>query len=663
MSARLDPGAATAARSLLRWVCLLALTAVMSAGIAAAPAWAADEGQPSGTTSAPDDERALAERFAPVVRLVRQDVACGPGEPFRPSDVELVLGDPSVALRGPWGSDGDIRVGPTAQDLSAGLFGYHLDLPGNPLEAGCDYEEWFRAVATTTPPTVYAHVATEEGVPDRLALQYWLFYPFNDYTNKHEGDWEMIQLVFAAANASDALDQTPLEVAFSQHEGLEVAQWDDPKLRVVDASHPVVHPAAGSHANFFESALYLGTSAEQGFGCDDTRAPSDDVRPTVAVIPSDPAAARAEFPWIAYQGRWGQLEESFYNGPTGPNMKESWTNPITYQDQNGRDLSYAVPAGGALGTSATDFFCSTVSGGSELVRKLADAPGRLLLILSVFALVVVWLVRRTTWTPSAPLRVARRRAVGQTISAAARMYASRWRLFIGIGFLLVPVSLVVAGLQGLVVGGPETAGLARGGEGGGLRVVVAAAAGFLILGGSILLVLSATTYALGAIDRGAHVGVRSAYRMALARWRPLLGAFLSASVLVGTCAVTVVLLPVAVVLILLFALFVPVIAFEDRSSLASLRRSAVLVRRRMVRTAILLSASLLLSAAGGPLVGTFVILVTGAPLALANLVAGVIYACLMPYVGLTMAYLYFDARLRGERTNDAERRTILPAEV
>ena len=120
-------------------------------------------------------------------------------------------------------------------------------------------------------------MTTEAGVDDRLALQYWFFYPFNDYTNKHEGDWEMVQLVFAAADATQALDQTPLEVGYSQHEGLEVAEWDDPKLEIVDGTHPVVHAAAGSHANYYDDALYLGTSGEQGFGCDDTRGPADDV--------------------------------------------------------------------------------------------------------------------------------------------------------------------------------------------------------------------------------------------------------------------------------------------------------------------------------------------------------------------------------------------------
>jgi hypothetical protein len=58
-----------------------------------------------------------------------------------------------------------------------------------------------------------------------------------------------------------------------------------------------VHPAAGSHANFFGEALYLGRSAEQGVGCDDTRGPTFDVRPVVQTIPSDQRQARKQFPW------------------------------------------------------------------------------------------------------------------------------------------------------------------------------------------------------------------------------------------------------------------------------------------------------------------------------------------------------------------------------
>ena len=211
------------------------LSAVVSVGVTAGPANAAEGAQ---VIAADDAEQALAERFAPVVRLVHQDVECGPGEPYQPSDVELVLGDPSVALRGPWAED-DIDPGrPDGRGPRRGPLRLPPGLPRQPARGGVRLRGVGPGRGCGPAPTTYAHVATEVGRDDRLALQYWFFYPFNDYTNKHEGDWEMVQLVFAAADAAEALDQTPIEVGYSQHEGLEVAEWDDPKLEIVDGTHP-----------------------------------------------------------------------------------------------------------------------------------------------------------------------------------------------------------------------------------------------------------------------------------------------------------------------------------------------------------------------------------------------------------------------------------------
>jgi hypothetical protein len=90
------------------------------------------------------DQRALAERFAPVMMLVEQAEECGPGEPYQPSDVDVLMDNSSVALRGPWSPRDLVEVGPGAQTLAAGLRGYSLDLPGDPLSAGCAYERWAR---------------------------------------------------------------------------------------------------------------------------------------------------------------------------------------------------------------------------------------------------------------------------------------------------------------------------------------------------------------------------------------------------------------------------------------------------------------------------------------------------------------------------------------
>ena len=97
-----------------------------------------------------------------------------------------------------------MKVGPAAGDL-VNRYEYHLDFPGNALDPGCDFERWNRRLTQSGDPTVYAHVATDPRHPGRIALQYWLFYVFNDFNNLHEGDWEMIQLNFRARDATAAL--------------------------------------------------------------------------------------------------------------------------------------------------------------------------------------------------------------------------------------------------------------------------------------------------------------------------------------------------------------------------------------------------------------------------------------------------------------------------
>ncbi len=97
----------------------------------------------------------------------------------------------------------------------------------------------------TSPPTVYAHVATQADAPGKLSLQYWFFYLFNDWNNKHEGDWEMVQLNFHANTAEQALQAPPYEVGYSQHESAERATWGASKLQIVDGTHPVVYPSLG----------------------------------------------------------------------------------------------------------------------------------------------------------------------------------------------------------------------------------------------------------------------------------------------------------------------------------------------------------------------------------------------------------------------------------
>jgi hypothetical protein len=629
---------------------LLRSLLVVVAALALAPAAGADLA----------DETALANRHAPVVRLVEQLEPCGPGEPYRPIDADVLMDEPTVALRGPWNPTDLVEIGPSGEDL-AGRYEYHLDFPGNALDPGCTYERWERRVREGTKPTVYAHVATDPGHSGRLALQYWLFYTYNDWNNLHEGDWEMIQLVFEAGNAREALATEPEAVGYSQHEGAERADWGDDKLELVDGRRPVVYPAAGSHANFFDEALFLGSSGEQGVGCDDTRGPHLELRPEVATIPSDPAAAREAFPWITFEGRWGELQEAFFNGPTGPNLKRQWTAPIEWSE-GWRKRSYAIPTSGVLGTDATDFFCEAVETGSRgLVRLLREPVPVLLLVVAVLAL-VAYAAARATWRPTAPLRVARRRSWGQILSAAGRMYVERPRLFLGIGLVLIPLGLAISIAQALVLGGFGLIGVEASGEAAGALVLLVATIGTTLTLLAFALVQAATSCALVRIDAGEPVGPVDAYRRALERLRPLLGALVVAVSATLLLSSTAILLPVAIWLAVRWSLLAQAVELEKRPALAALRASARLVRGRWLRVATLVGVGTALAFAAGPLLGGVLILLTDAPLALLNLVAGVVYALALPFVALTTSYVYFDARAR-EALEPADEPDELPAEI
>ena len=609
-----------------------------------------------------DAEEDLAERYAPVVRLVEQREECGPGEPFRPSDIDAFLDEETVSLRGPWKSNDLVKIAPSGEDLGQGLYEYNLDFPGNALRPGCDYERWARRVTAETEPTVYAHVATDPAYPDRLSLQYWFFYAFNDWNNLHEGDWEMIQLVFPAASAEEALETEPLEVGYSQHEGAERAEWGDDKLELVDGTHPVVYPAAGSHANFYEDALFLGRSAEQGVGCDDTTGPSITLRPDVRTIPGEAAAAQAAYPWIAFEGRWGERQEAFYNGPTGPNLKLQWAEPITWAEV-WRDNGYAVPAGGAFGTDATDFFCGAVEAGSNLVLRIAESPTTALAVLAGFLVLVVYVLTRTPWRPTAPLRVARRRSWGQTLTASWRMYTSRPLLFLGIGLLAVPISFIIAGIQWVLFSAGSIFGIVPYGEGGGFRVGLGVAIGTVLTLLTLAFVQAASTRAIVEIDAGRDVGPTRAYRMSLDSVRPLIGALAIAVTVVTLLTLSLFLVPIAVWLAVRWALIVPAAELEQRSAIGALRRSGELVRRQWLKVGTIVVVASVLAIVAGPLLGALLILFFDAPFEVVNIVAAFVYAVAMPFVGVATAYVYFDTLAR-ERLEEASPAAVeLPAEI
>ncbi|TDD64284.1 hypothetical protein E1262_28720 [Jiangella aurantiaca] len=637
-----------------------ALVVLLTVAATAAPAAAEAPPTDGVRLQAEPAEQELVERYAPVVRLREQLEPCGDGEPYLPLSVDVVMDDDGVALRGPWTTDDLVDIGPSAGALGEGLFEYHLDFPGDALDPGCGYEQWERQIGRGSAPTVYGRVVEDAARPEQLALQYWFFYVFNDFNNLHEGDWEMIQLVFDARDAEAALDVDPTSVGYSQHSGAERAAWGDDKLQIVDDTHPVVYPAEGSHANFFSSALYLGASSATGVGCDDTTAPHTQLRPDAAVVPTDDY--EAEYPWLGFEGRWGERQEAFYNGPTGPNMKIQWTAPIRWSETSWRDASATVPLGSSLGPSATDAFCGVVEGASDALRQLIRNPAAVLLGLAAIVVLLLVIASRTTWTPGDPYPVAARRSWGRILGAARRMYTRHPLLFAGIGLVYLPVMLVAAGLQWVLVEAGELTSLVdTDGDQNAATVFVV-----VLVGGAISLlayfcVLAAVSWALRDLDAGGPVSVLGAYREVRRRIRPLALVAARLVVVVWVLLLFVFTAPLALIYAVRNGFAVQAVMIEDRRTGDAFRRSREVVRGQWWRATAVAALVVGLGAITGPLVGIILLLVSDGSFDVINLITALVYVVTIPYVALVLGYLYYDLRLSAGSPEAGEDRSDVPA--
>jgi hypothetical protein len=94
-----------------------------------------------------------------------------------------------------------------------------------------------------------------------IVLQYWLFYPFNDWrsgffgANDHEADWEKIFIYLSESEG----EISPEWAAYAAHtytgDNLR-RRWDDPEVEKV-GEHPVIYVGAGSHASYYAPGEYL----------------------------------------------------------------------------------------------------------------------------------------------------------------------------------------------------------------------------------------------------------------------------------------------------------------------------------------------------------------------------------------------------------------------
>lgn len=242
------------------------------------------------------------------------------------------------------------------------------------------------------------------------------------------------------------------------------------------------------------------------------------------------------------------------------------------------------------------------------------------------------------------------------------MYVRRAPLFLGLGILFIPLGIAISLVQATVLGGFGLVGVDVSGESAGAVVLLVTALGISLALFGLALLQGATTCALVRLDEGGSIGPFEAYRLTFAKGRALFAslaiAVVSGLILVGTGF----LIPVAAWLAVRWSFLAQAIMLEDTPAVASLGRSGRLVRHRWLRVAMLVGIGALLAFLAGPFIGALLILVTDAPLALMNVLAGIVYALAMPFVALVTTYLYFDARVREELPAEREP-DELPAEI
>lgn len=605
----------------------------------------------AGTTSAsgatPAEQR-LAERYAPIVALKTQRELCRSGEGFRPVLVDLVLGREDVSLfRGTGSRYERLLRSPGAKDLSGRDAEHYVDLPGHPVTGRCGYQRWFARIGAQAPSAVYAHVAREEGNPNRLALQYWLYYVYNDFNDKHESDWEMIQLHFDASSVAEALRSEPVEVFYSQHRGAGYSRWDGGALERV-GKRPVTYVGAGSHANYFRSSLWLGRNTSEDLGCDDATGPSTRVRPRVVVVPTRVDSRRSELAWLTYRGHWGQREAGINNGPTGPNAKEQWTRPFSWAETVTRDPSFAVGGAEVTGLGASEVFCSGVTATSELLDAFYASRGLVLAAVGLLLALLGASMLATRWRP-APLRpLEQRRSAGQIVRVSLRVFRLDWRTLVLVSLLVLPLALAaVAAAHALLGVGVVGQLVDLIGRDAHLTVHVDVLLTIAIQVGALAVAVAATTIVVHSLrldQRRLDVG--ESYIVVARRATPLAGVLLRVAGIPLLLTLTVVGIPVAVWYLGRTAVAVPACIIERLGARSSIRRSVDLVHGNLGRASVLIALVVMLALLVGPLVGAVLLLGLGISPLLANGLGALVTAALMPLVGIVVTLLFLDLRSR-----------------
>ncbi len=258
----------------------------------------------------------LARTYAPVLRLAS-------GEHYRPLRLEDYL--TKAVLRTGSPPHGTLtQAQPTLFSLPVTSTPTYVDVRGpEPNFQASRYRVIEQQLRLARPrPTVYFHLAYEPG-QRRVAIEYWLFYLYNDFYDQHEADWEGVTVVLE--------NGAPLGASYSQHQGRAWIAWS---ALSKTGLHPVVYVARGSHAEYPKAGHYsirVCWTSRYGRACSPT--PRVDVADGTGSTLAPAAYDLQPFGGTGYTSSWGSGNYVLGVGLTNdritdPRRRSEYTNPF-----------------------------------------------------------------------------------------------------------------------------------------------------------------------------------------------------------------------------------------------------------------------------------------------------------------------------------------------
>ena len=194
------------------------------------------------------------------------------------------------------------RIHPNGVAFSGYVYPDHFNYPGEtPEEWNNTYLGTGKYAGEEFPHTAYVHIweTTNSNYDGPITvIKYLYFYPYNHWWNRHEGDWQGINVVVSSSDPDDDTIEV-LGVEYSFHKahlsyyknyfhrvyhgteleatlempGLASSFVFNPQdsLKLSQGTHPVVYVGAGSHASYpFGGKIFLNGSGDGSDGRDPT---------------------------------------------------------------------------------------------------------------------------------------------------------------------------------------------------------------------------------------------------------------------------------------------------------------------------------------------------------------------------------------------------------